>query len=53
MSLFYVCHTAMAVVELKSDSNSFLSIVYSIRCALTVLRHLELQGIAGVLSSPP
>ena len=50
---FCVHCNAMAVVDLESDSNSFLSVVYSIRCASTMLRHLELQGIAGVLSSPP
>jgi hypothetical protein len=46
-------HTAMATVELKYDSNSFISAVYSIRHALTMLRHLELQWIAGMLNSPP
>jgi len=40
----------MAMVKLESDFNSFLPAVYSIRC---VLHHLELQGIAGMLSSPP
>ena len=52
MPPFCVRRTAIVVVELEYNSNSFLSVVYSIRRAPTVLCHLELQGIFSVLSSP-
>jgi hypothetical protein len=43
----------MAMVVVESNSNSFIFAMYSIKRALTVLCHLDLQVITGVLSYPP